>query len=422
MMSVRKVWIVKENEFPSLLSGKDRASRAVMLAEYFIEAGCEVTAFSSLWSHRLKSYIDCTGTEIVLKPGLTLFVIPSKKTYSRNISFARIAQQREIGRLFKAAIKNQPKPDLIYCSWPLMETSYEAVRYGKEHNVPVVIDIRDMWPDIFVQPFPHSIQWAARLCIDLLFRRKASYALRNATKVTSTIPKALEMPKRYGRFVNRLDQTVFHCYRRPIFLGDEMSKSLDRWKNNGVDGNTFSIVYFGTIGKRIPDFDTVIAAIDELGDANVRLVLCGNGDDYERLSTIAKSRPYLVMAGLRNQLDMYTLASISQAGLIPYRNTPDFQDSLPTKLSEYLASSLIVLTSLSGLAREVLEGAGCGFFYKDSKCLASILAKLVRDKDETDKMKIKALELYQKEFDANVIYRRFVGQMLDLVDNISPVE
>lgn len=414
MMSERKVWIVKENEFVNLLSGKARASRAAMLSDYFIAEGCTVTAWSSLWSHNAKAFVSDDRTRILLKKGLTLNVIPAKKSYTKNISFARIAQEREIQQLFRKAIEKEDKPDLIYCCWPLIETSYEAVKYGKKHGIPVVIDIRDMWPDIFVQPFPKAVQRLAKVAVDCVFRKKSEFALQNATMVTSTIPKAMELAKEYGRQPWQTDHPVFHCYKQPSYSEAELGKALAGWARLGVDDSTFNVIFFGTIGKRIPDFDTVLSAAERLQGMAIKFIFCGLGDDYERVSGIANGLTNVVMAGLRNQLDLVSLSSISQIGLIPYRNTIDFQDSLPTKFSEYLSSGLIVMTSLSGLSRQILEENKCGFHYEDAESLASAIARLANDSGLASVMRKHSYELYRKSFDADVVYSDFVRKLLEL--------
>ena len=421
MMPVKKIWIVKENEFSDLLTGKARSSRAALLADYFIEEGCEVTAWSSLWSHTNKTFVEDDRSIIQLKPGMTLKVISTSKSYKKNISFARITQERQIARRFRKAITKEEVPDLIYCCWPLIETSYEAVRYGKAHNLPVIIDIRDLWPTIFVQPFPKVLQPLVRIAIAILFHSKASYALRNATMVTGTIPKALALSKEYNRKNSPLDRYVFHCYKQPHFTSDQIEKSLEKWEKRGIDDSSFNIIFFGTIGKRIPDFDTIMDAASRLRDKNVKFILCGLGDDYDRLVKFTSGLGNVILVGLCNHIELVSLASISKAGMIPYRNTADFKDSLPTKFSEYLSSSLIILTSLTGLAREVLESNACGFCYRNSDELVEIVSRLVEAPDQVEETKQRAFNLFKKSFDADVVYRDFVRQLIDLTENSSKI-
>ncbi len=409
------VWIVKENEFVDLISGKARSSRAAMLADYFIEQGCKITAWSSLWSHNLKSYLYEEREIIEIKKGLKLHVLPATKEYNSNISFARIAQERQIAKLFKKAIWNEPEnPDLIYCCWPLIETSYEAVRYGKKNNIPVIIDIRDMWPDIFIQPFNTLLKPFAKIGIDLLFKRQVSFALQNATMITGTTPKAMALPLKYGREKKRVDHFVFHCYKKPCYSSKELAEAVTKWGFRGVSEKTFNVVLFGSIGTRIVDFDTIFLAAKLLENENIRFIICGTGVDYYFITEKSLNHPNVMMAGLCNQLELVSLASISNVGLIPYRNTFDFVDSLPTKFSEYLSSSLIIFTSLSGLSKTMVEKYSCGRYYSDSSSLANELRKLVNNSEQEQVMRESSNNLYQKMFNADVVYKEFVKELISL--------
>lgn len=412
------IWIIKESEFVNLLTGKSRASRAAMLADYFIETGCNVIAWSSLWEHGSKKYINVDSYVIKLKPSLTLNVLNTQKTYKKNISLRRIVQGREIGRLFRDEAKKMPKPDLIYSCWPLIETSYEAVKYGQENGIPVVIDIRDLWPDIFIQPFPKFLQPLARLGINFVYKKKVCYALKNATMVTGTIPKAMELPPKYGRQMKALDHHVFHCYKNPSFTESEISLAVAEWDSLGIDDSSFNIVFFGSTNKRICELEMMMEAAKKLENCNVKFIVCGRGVNYDELVEKSKSYPNFIMAGLKNQLQLVALASISKVGIIPYRNTSDFTDSLPTKFSEYLANSLIVFTSLRGLSKTVIEENQCGFAYEEGSVdsLVSAAERYLKDAFLVEKQKNNARLLYEKAFNADVVYRDFVSQLIKLAD------
>ena len=46
-------------------------------------------------------------------------------------------------------------PDLILSSIPTSELSLEATKLGKKNNIPVILDIRDLWPDVFLDVLPN---------------------------------------------------------------------------------------------------------------------------------------------------------------------------------------------------------------------------------------------------------------------------
>ena len=50
------------------------------------------------------------------------------------------------------------KPDIILTSIPSIELSKVAVKYANKFNIPIVLDIRDLWPDVFFEILPKSTQ------------------------------------------------------------------------------------------------------------------------------------------------------------------------------------------------------------------------------------------------------------------------
>jgi len=57
------------------------------------------------------------------------------------------------GRAFRRAIESAPIPDIIFCAYPTIEAAAICVASGSNAQCGVV-DLRDMWPDIFSESAP----------------------------------------------------------------------------------------------------------------------------------------------------------------------------------------------------------------------------------------------------------------------------
>ena len=44
-------------------------------------------------------------------------------------------------------------PDVIVSAMPTIAQAHFTVKFGKKHNIPVIVDLRDLNPDVFVSPF-----------------------------------------------------------------------------------------------------------------------------------------------------------------------------------------------------------------------------------------------------------------------------
>ena len=51
-------------------------------------------------------------------------------------------------------VRQQEKPSLIVAAIPAPEVAWVAGEYGRARGVPVVVDIRDLWPDLLLQAIP----------------------------------------------------------------------------------------------------------------------------------------------------------------------------------------------------------------------------------------------------------------------------
>lgn len=404
---MKYVWVVCEGEPIPISSYNGRLMRGGMLAKTFSDLGSEVTWWSSTYLHYEKRYLVEESQRIELSENLQIHLLHSANGYKKNISLKRIRYSRNLAQSFREESKHYKKPDIIYCSWPLIDFAYEAVRYGQEHNVPVAIDIRDFWPDIFIQPFPKLLQPFAKIGVNLLFKRKVSYVMQNATAVVGVIPKCLKLAESYGRIPQSQDHVVYLSYDNTPVTEEESAQADSYWEDQGLATGQCIVSYIGSISNRIGDFDTLLEAARQCSDFSVKFVFCGTGEYYEVVKRQTEALSNVILPGYRNMAEIQSLLKLSTFGLLPYRNTEDFIDSLPSKFSEYLSQGLIILTSLEGDSRRILEEEHCGAYYSDADMLLDAIQKLNSNRKELETMSKNALSLYHKEFDASKVYYDF---------------
>lgn len=415
---MNSVWIIKEGEPLPISNSNGRFMRAGMLAELFSQKGSEVTWWSSTYLHYEKKYAYDYDQTITISTNLTLKLLHSSNGYKKNISLKRIRYSKDLGRKFRKQSRIEGKPDIIYCSWPLVDFAYEAIKYSIEFNVPVVIDIRDFWPDIFIQPFPRFLQPIANYGINLLFKSKVSYVMKSATAVVGVIPKALDFAESYGRELQPQDHVVHLAYDATPVSDEELKQAEEFWYQQGLKKEQCIVSYIGTIGNRIGDFDTLIEAAEKCTDPSIVFVLCGIGNYLETLKQKTHHLNNVILPGYRNKAELRYLLKISTFGLLAYRNTEDFIDSLPNKFGEYLSQGLIVLTSLKGASRAILERENCGRYYDTAESLLDMLSNINKNPQLKERMAENSLCLFKNEFDASKVYNEFYS-FLQVVANDS---
>ena len=95
--------------------------------------------------------------------------------YSSNVSLARFRDHRQVAERFAAAAAAEPRrPDIIVAGLPTIELCLESTRYGKQRGVPVVLDMRDMWPDVFLELLPPALRSAGLSAVGIALPQEPS--------------------------------------------------------------------------------------------------------------------------------------------------------------------------------------------------------------------------------------------------------
>ena len=407
------IWLIKEGE-PLPLSGEERLMRTGSLARYLANRGHRVTWWASTFSHAKKEYIKNEYSESVVSEGETLVLLHSPVSYRRNKSPMRMEYHARLSREFRRHAAQMERPDVIVCSWPTPQFAWEAVRYGRENGVPVVIDVRDLWPDIYYRAVPDLLRGPANLVIRMM-RRRAKKTMCGAAAIVGMTDATVEWGCALaGRPRGPFDMTVHIGAERPAIDGMELEKAKSWWKQQGITDSTWNICLFSTLSKQL-DLDTAIDAIAILaGDyPQVRLVVGGKGDEEQRYKEKAAGINQVVFAGWLDSVQMASLTSMSKCGLYCIKNTDDFVDTFSNKAIQYLSAGLPIINSLKGFAACIFEENACGFTYEegDPNSCAEAIRCLVEDENTRLQMASNAENLFSHKFDSSVVN----GQFEDLV-------
>lgn len=408
-MKKLNIWLIKEGE--SLPVDKDiRLMRVGSLAKYLSEHGHKITWWTSSFMHGKKQYYCNNYKEVLVNANERVILLHSEIAYKKNVSFSRVIYHKKLAAAFKKYCKGKRVPDLIFCAWPTSQFAEEAVYYGKENKVPVIIDIRDFWPDFFCCIFPVKLQWIAKIVLKPL-QHSASRTLKQATGITGMIPYATEWGCRLaGRTVGERDATIYIGNEKVRISDAEREESLAWWRERGVSEETWNICYFGTLSTSV-DLGTVITAVRILSQKyrDIRLVIGGEGDCKEKLAGLSRGSEHIIFAGWLNERQMNSLMEISRCGVYSYKNSVFFANTFSNKGIQYLSGGLPILSSLDGFARKLLRENKCGLTYTEGNvqdCAKQIEA-FYSHPEKCRQMAENACKLFEKDFEAEVVNQQF---------------
>lgn len=392
-----------------------RLLRTGILAGILAERGHEVTWWTSAFDHTHKRWRATEDREIEGSEGCRTILLKGTG-YKRNVSLKRLWDHSVLARKFKALAKNRPSPDVILCSMPTIKLSEAATIYSEQKNIPVAIDIRDLWPDLFIEMLPGPLRPLGKIAFSPM-SRALRQAFINARGFTGLTEEFLEWGlKKAGRNPGPWDRVFPMGYLRETSEANAIKKAGKRWDETDLGDDPFIVCFFGTIGRQF-DLAPVIGAAKKLSGKgiNIRFVLCGDGENREHFARMASDCPNVHFPGWVGRADISALMNRAFVGIAPYVDTRNFNLNLPNKPIEYMSAGLPVLSSVEGTLGRLLREEECGATYGSAEELAAILRRLSQDKSELERLSKNASALYKARFVAENVY----GKMADYLEEMA---
>ena len=311
-------------------------------------------------------------------------------------------------------------PDVILCCMPTPELADSATTYGQLNKTPVILDLRDMWPDIFIDVSPSILKPFVSLAMTP-YRLYLKRACKKATALSGITKEFIHWGQRLSnREPSEWDQHFWlaHTSKKPS--DEELLKAKTYWKNLDITESSDDIVVsmIGTMSSKF-DLETVIKGARQFQERNekVRFVFAGAGDQLSHFKRMAEGCSNILFTGWVGFPEGYVLARLSHISLAPYRNRRDFLASIPTKVIESFSAGLPVISSLQGKLASLLKDKGVGVTFRsgDPEDFYNQLTQLANNKEVLSSMGCRASSLFENEFRADKVY----GAMADYIEKIA---
>lgn len=382
--------------------------RAMNLADALTAAGHHVTLWSSEFFHQEKIQRGKEFRRVTVSPLLDIRLVPSPG-YQRNIGLARLVDHAVLAVNLKRELSHeQIPPDVAFIGYPPIEAAAVMAKWLARRSVPYVLDLKDQWPDIFVDAMPSTARPLGGLLLAPYFYF-ARRAMREASGLTAMAQGFLEWGRNFsGRSASRWDRVV-PLTAPPSRLSDaELAEARNWWNARGVLDDGCPRVCF--VGTHSPAFD-----IEPLADAaryfssrgrRCEFVICGDGT----ISPVWRERlaglPGVVFPGWVNRAQIEVLAERSLAAIAPYKSTFDFMCSIPNKVVDALSLGLPIVSPLDGEVARLIDENHVGIRYGDNvdSRLEEAIEKLIADPIFRRQCATNGLNLYRDRFSYEEVY------------------
>lgn len=408
------IWLLHVGEdLPT--DDQPRKFRYGYLADALVARGHSVLRWAPTFHHYRKQQRFAGDHRTQVNAGYAIQFVASRP-YRRNVSLARVRCYRELANRFAELAPTEAPPDLIVAGIPSLEWCRAAVDFGDAAGVPVVIDARDRWPDVYLNALPRRLRPAGRACLAPV-RRGAAATLRRATALTavsqSYLDWALELA---GRGAGPLDAAIPLGYARRTQPAAQREGRLAHARSLGVDTNKTLALFVGLLESSY-DVEALASAAARLQQrADVQVVVCGDGKKRGIVEQAARQLNNVKYLGWVDPPMIAALASRSAIGLAAY--APGALQSLPNKLFEYMAGGLAIVNSLPGEAAQLVADHGCGAQYTagDAGSLARAVEGLAAEPTRLAESRRNARRLFDAQFSIGSLYPRFAELLEQAVD------
>ena len=362
------------------------STRSYEFARRFAARGHAVRMVTAGGGSRNVESIDVVG----VRGGYSDYVGATSVAYPRRmLAFAAFAATAT-----RAALRG-PRPDVIYASSPPLTIVLPAVAAAARWRVPLVFEVRDLWPEAPIQMGAlqnPALRRLARAVERLVYRRSAR-VIALSPGIREGVVSAGAPPERVALVPNASDLELF---------SPELDGPAERRRLGLGDGLVCS--YFGTMGEA-NDLGQVIDAAPLVRD--VTFVLLGDG---KRRRELEKRAPANVrfLDPAPDKASVARLAAASDACLTIFKDVPVLATNSPNKLFDTFAAGRPAIVNTEGWMRDLVEGNEAGVFVRpgDPRALAAKVAWLRDNPREVERLGRNARALAEREFDRDALAAR----------------
>lgn len=308
---------------------------------------------------------------------------------------------------FLKRIRRIAPPDIIYCSLPTPELAAVAAWYGRKVGRPVVIDVRDLWPDEFTA---RASSRAMRRILSvatapMLWATK--FALRNSDGITAISPSYLAWAQSKARRGTRPYDRIFYLGYPKLGPVDAESREVRQGLIDlGVTPERRIFLFVGTFTQGI-DVEVLVSAARILAGKcrdDIQVVIAGEGERKDWLLEHKRGLANLIYVGWQSREGIEELLRLAWVGLGAYRSHSNV--SLGNKIFEYASGTLPIIISLEGDARQLIEtnDMGCHVPAEDALSLADAIERYADDIALRTRQSENAARFFAAHCDAEVIY------------------
>lgn len=301
-------------------------------------------------------------------------------------------------------------PDVTVGTSPTFFAAMAASGAAKRQNVPFIMDVRDLWPAVFVELGVIKNKWIIALL------EKWEMALYNqATKIVTVTDSFRE---------NLIDRGIPEQKVHSIPNGADTdfwlpSSNLNKLRQELKLQDKFVVLYIGAHGISHALMKIIESAEQLQNEKEIHFLFVGAGAEKPLLVDRVKSLnlnnvSFHEPVPKEEVADYYAMADVC---LVPLRNIPLFDTFIPSKMFEIMAMQRPVIGSVGGEAADILTRSGGAVVVppEDSGAISEAICLLKADPESCRLMGERGRVFVEKNYSRKILADKYIDVMNEAI-------
>ncbi|MFH1922000.1 MAG: glycosyltransferase family 4 protein [Planctomycetota bacterium] len=317
------------------------------------------------------------------------------------------------------ALIRLPRPDVVVATSPQFFCGWAGVLASRLKRVPLVLEIRDIWPESIQAVGAMRNRWLLELLerLERWMYRSAAHIVTVGEGYRTNILKKVDGADGVSVITNGVDVERF-------VPNEPDAEFLHTW---GLEGK-FVCSFVGTIGMA-HGLEVVLEAAKILrrkGRSDISFCLVGEGSKRKWLEDEANRAGLngtVVLTGLQPKKQIPAILASSDACLVHLKGHQFFGTVIPSKIFEILAMARPIIMGVEGDARKIVANAGAGveMVPGSAESLVEAVMTLADNPDLAAQRGRGGRDYVLKHFNRDVLAARFL-RLLHQVTGIDTTE
>jgi len=285
------------------------------------------------------------------------------------------------------------KYDVVYATSPPLFVGIAGYILSKFYRIPLVFEVRDLWPAIAIESGEIKSRAAIRLSkwLERFLYSKSKFIVtvtngfKKRIMQNGILPNKIEVVYNFSKSSNQNTEKQLPSNIRSLF-----------------SDNKFIVLYAGLIGL-FQGVNVIIDAAKLLREQKELLFLIiGKGTEEPSLKILAEQMNLNNIIWMPPQPSSLIHILLSKAGcsIIPLKDLPSLRMTIPSKLFDYMGCGCPIILSANGEVRDILKMADAGISVEpeNPQQLAKAIMYLYENREIREKFTRNGIDAVRRYF------------------------